>query len=251
MASNLSSEDFANASFADFISPTAVKFQSESADMDFKSLIEHMEAPCDAPSEQCDPKEPESDIDAADEGLLIMKEEEEEESEEYDPYAVFPTPSEKPVPSCSVRPSSSSKRSWTDEVSAASCSADGGGLLKKYCQIGLEAQSSLYLESRSTAASRDDFKKMYKLAEQTIREESASSNDKDAARKAYSVVETLLAKSTGTRWQDRGPEVRDMQRPGLWRQQRYRPEAKRWGNRGGKNREHFAAKYGKRHQEEK
>jgi hypothetical protein len=101
----------------------------------------------------------------------------------------------------------------------------------------------------STAAvTPEEALRLYREAEKVIRDQSSSAGDIQAAKQAYSVVETLMAKSSGIKWQERGPA--DNTTIKEWRKQVYRPEAKRWGNRGGKSREYFAQKYGRKNRKE-
>lgn len=54
-------------------------------------------------------------------------------------------------------------------------------------------------------------------------------------------AETAAAREAGLRWQDRGPPPSETD--GTWRGQRFRPEAGRWGNRGGALKDWYSAFY--------
>jgi hypothetical protein len=60
----------------------------------------------------------------------------------------------------------------------------------------------------------------------------------------YYGIEQKVAKEKGIGWRDRGPRGADQ--PLVWKSQRWRANGQRYSNRGGKNRQHFAAKYGTR-----
>lgn len=80
--------------------------------------------------------------------------------------------------------------------------------------------------------------KRYKAAEAAIRAASSVGFEED---RAYKAVETELAIKHNVKWRDRGPKDSDVK---SWRGNRWRETSKRFSNRGGKSREHFAAKYG-------
>ena len=69
----------------------------------------------------------------------------------------------------------------------------------------------------------------------------------EAARRAM-VAERAAAKSSGMQGWDgmRGPLGPNEGGPAKWRGQTYRPGSARWANRGGRNREYYAWKYGGR-----
>ena len=81
--------------------------------------------------------------------------------------------------------------------------------------------------------------KRYKAAEAAIR---AASSDYFEEDEAYKAVETELAIKHNVKWRERGPKDSDLT---SWRGNRWRETSKRFANRGGKNREYFAAKYGR------
>lgn len=54
-------------------------------------------------------------------------------------------------------------------------------------------------------------------------------------------AEAAAAREAGLRWQDRGPPPSETD--GTWRGQRFRPEAGRWGNRGGALKDWYSAFY--------
>ena len=56
--------------------------------------------------------------------------------------------------------------------------------------------------------------------------------------------EAAAAKALGIPWEQRGPKGPMEGGPRAWRGQNYRPNKGVWANRGGKNREFFALKYG-------
>jgi hypothetical protein len=58
----------------------------------------------------------------------------------------------------------------------------------------------------------------------------------------YYKVEEKVAREKEIGWRDRGP--RGENKPDFWKSQKWRPNAKRYANRGGKNRDHFKQKYG-------
>ena len=60
----------------------------------------------------------------------------------------------------------------------------------------------------------------------------------------YYRVEEKVAREKEISWRERGPRGEDQ--PEHWKSQRWRPNGKRYANRGGRNREHFAEKYGVR-----
>lgn len=81
--------------------------------------------------------------------------------------------------------------------------------------------------------------KRYRAAEAAIRAINSDDFEEDAA---YKAVETELAIKHDVKWRDRGPKDSGLT---SWRGNRWRETTKRFANRGGKSREHFAAKYGR------
>jgi len=57
-------------------------------------------------------------------------------------------------------------------------------------------------------------------------------------------IEQTISFTYGRKFKDRGPPPPTEGGPQLWRNQAWRESSGRWGNRGGKNKEAFAAKYG-------
>ena len=51
------------------------------------------------------------------------------------------------------------------------------------------------------------------------------------------------AERLGLSWQERGPPGPDAGGPTMWRGQRWRPQSRKWANRGGKHREAWAKYY--------
>jgi hypothetical protein len=57
-------------------------------------------------------------------------------------------------------------------------------------------------------------------------------------------IEKAITFTYGKKFRERGPPAPKDGGPELWRNQVWRESAQRWGNRGGKNREAWAAKFG-------
>ena len=113
----------------------------------------------------------------------------------------------------------------------------------------LAASSSSSSSSSSTAQVQQSALEMYKAAELAVRQASLEATGSINEDKAYKWTERQLATQMNIKRRDRGPK--DDPDVWKWRNQLWRPGSNRFSTRGGKSREHFKQKYGRRDAEQK
>lgn len=94
----------------------------------------------------------------------------------------------------------------------------------------------------------DEALKAYRAAELAI-SKCADESLYGSYNQYYYKVEEKVAREQQISWRDRGPradENNSAAQPEFWKSQRWRPDAERYANRGGKHREYFKQKYGVR-----